>query len=155
LPGTIFDAVISFLNKAIELETDLDKQAHYYYQMAIICNTKMNLQKDAVTYSRKAIELLPTWGEPYFVVANAYLQSGKDCFDGAFERSTVYWVATDLCQKAKTVDKSIEEKANSLIADYARFYPNNEEVFFRSLQEGSSYTVGCWINEKTTVRVKK
>ncbi len=150
-----FDAVISFLNKAIELETDLDKQAHYYYQMAIICNTKMNLQKDAVTYSRKALELLPNWGEPYFVIANAYLQSGKDCFEGGFERSTVYWVATDLCIKAKGVDKSIEEKANSLIADYARFYPNNEEVFFRSLQEGSAYTVGCWIDEKTTVRVKK
>jgi tetratricopeptide (TPR) repeat protein len=150
-----FGPAISYLSKAIDLEKDIDKQAHYYYQMAMICNTKMNNQQDAVSYAGKALSLLPAWGEPYFVIANAYLQASKDCFEGNFERSAVYWVATDKCNKAKAVDSSVTDKANGLISDYARFYPNNEDVFFRSLQEGSEYTVGCWINEKTTVRVRK
>ena len=150
-----FEPAISYLTKAIEIEKDTDKQAHYYYQMALICNTKMNLQQDAVNYAEKAINLLPAWGEPYFVIANAYILSSKDCFEGAFERSAVYWVATDKCIKAKTIDSTVETKANGYIAEYIRFYPNNEEVFFRSMQEGSAYTVGCWINEKTTVRVRK
>ena len=29
------------------------------------------------------------------------------------------------------------------------------DLFFRDMQEGSSYTVGCWINESTTVRAAK
>ncbi|MCB8994901.1 MAG: tetratricopeptide repeat protein [Bacteroidales bacterium] len=150
-----FETAIDYFKKAIEIETDADKKAHYYYQMAILCNTRMNLQQDAVAYARKAIELAPAWGDPYFVIASAYVISAKDCFEGAFERSSVYWAATDKCLQAKSVDSSVTEKANSLISDYSRFYPNNEEVFFRSLQEGDAYTVGCWINEKTTVRVKK
>lgn len=150
-----FESAISFLTKAIELEKDTDKQAHYYYQMALICNSKMNLQQDAVIYAGKALYLLPSWGEPYFVIASSYLLGSKDCFEGAFERSAVYWVAIDKCIKAKTIDKEVEEKANGFIADYTRFFPNNEEVFFRSLQEGSEYTIGCWINEKTTVHIRK
>ncbi len=150
-----FALAISYLSKAIEIETDADKKSHYYYQMAILCNTRMNLQEDAVRYAEKAIDFLPAWGDPYFVIANAYIQSGKDCFEGAFERSAVYWVATDMCLKAKSVDNSVTEKANGYIADYARFYPNNEEAFFRSLQDGSPYNVACWINKQTTVRVKK
>ncbi len=150
-----FEAAISFLTKAIEIETDPEKQAHYYYQMALLCNTKMNLQQDAVTYAGKALILQPSWGEPYFVIANAYILGSKDCFDEAFGKSTVYWIAVDKCIKAKSVDPKVEEKANGLIADYSRFFPNNEEVFFRSLPEGSDYTVGCWINERTTVRSRK
>ncbi len=150
-----FTEAVSYMKKAIEIETDMEKQAHYYYQMSIICNTKMNLQKEAVEYASKSISLLPTWGEPYFVIANAYILGSKECFDGPFERSSVYWVAVDKCIKAKAIDKNIEEKANNLIAEYSRFFPDNEEVFFRSLQENSDYTVGCWINEKTYVRVRK
>lgn len=150
-----FEAAVSYLKKSIELEKDTDKQAHYYYQLALICNTKMKLQEDAVNYAQNAINLLPSWGEPYFVIANAYILGSKECFEGAFERESVYWVATDKCIKAKNIDKTVEEKANGLIADFVRFFPNNEEIFFRSLQEGNEYTVGCWINEKTIVRVRK
>jgi tetratricopeptide (TPR) repeat protein len=150
-----YEPAISCLAKAIEIEKDADKQAHYYYQMALICNTKMNRQQDAATYAKEALNLLPSWGEPYFVIASAYILGSKDCFEGAFERSAVYWVATDKCLKAKTTDNALADKANEFIIEYSRFYPNTEEVFFRSLQEGSEYTVGCWINEKTTVRVRK
>jgi tetratricopeptide (TPR) repeat protein len=150
-----FETAMHYLKEAIEIESDTQKQSHYYYQMALIYNTKMNLQQEAVSSATKALNLRPDWGEPYFVIASAYILASKDCFDGAFERSTVYWVAADKCNKAKTVDKSVENKANGLIADYIRFFPNTEEIFFRAFQEGSEYSVGCWINEKTTVRARK
>jgi len=150
-----YDDAINYLTKAIESETDANKKAQYYYQMSILCNAKLNRQQDAVDYAGKAVTLMPGWGEPYFIIANAYILGSKVCFEGAFERSTVYWVATDYCIKAKNQDKSVEQKANSLISEYSRFYPNNEEVFFRSMKEGDEYTVGCWINEKTVARVRK
>jgi tetratricopeptide (TPR) repeat protein len=150
-----YPQAVTYLNKAIEIEADSVKQAHYYNQLALIYSSKMDQQKDAVENAKKAINLLPSWGEPYFVLASAYILGSKDCFQDAFEKSAVYWVATDLCYKAKSIDKEVEEKAIGYISDYSRFFPNNEDVFFRSMQEGSEYVVGCWINEKTTVRVRK
>lgn len=150
-----FGQSVTYLKKAIELEPDPEKKAHYYYQLALISSTKIDNQQDAAAYGVEALKLKSDWGDPYFVIANAYILGSKSCFESAFERSAVYWVASDLCAKAKAADPSVAERANSLIEDYSRFYPNNEEIFFRSLQEGGEYRIGCWINEKTTVRIRK
>jgi len=49
----------------------------------------------------------------------------------------------------------VAEKANSLINDYSAYFPSVEDVFFNSLQEGQSYSIGGWINRTTTVRGRK
>lgn len=150
-----FSAAINYLNQAIDLESDPLKEAHYYYQMALISSTRMNMHQEAVKYANEAIKLNSSWGEPYLVIANAYIAGINECFKEVFDRSTVYWAATDKCEQAKAIDPGITEKANNLIEDYTRYYPDKEELFFRSISEGSNYTVGCWINEKTTARAKK
>jgi phage tail protein X len=68
---------------------------------------------------------------------------------------SVFWAAVDKYIRAKSVDSSVESDANSKIAQYSKFYPAASDLFFRDMQEGSSYTVGCWINENTTVRAAK
>jgi len=42
-----------------------------------------------------------------------------------------------------------------LIKQYVKHFPNNEIVFFHTLKEGDKYTVGGWINERTTIRTNK
>ena len=53
------------------------------------------------------------------------------------------------------MDPSVAAEANKKLNDYAGQYPNNEEVFFRDLQDGDSYQVKGCINEYTTVRSRK
>ena len=60
-----------------------------------------------------------------------------------------------LCEKAKQVDSSVANEANALIRDYSRYFPSMDKIFFNSLQEGDTYTVGCWINRTTKIRAAK
>ena len=57
-------------------------------------------------------------------------------------------------KKAKSVDPNVTAQANQLITDYSQYFPTKEELFFRSITEGDSYTVGGWINKSTTARAK-
>ncbi len=56
--------------------------------------------------------------------------------------------------QAKTVDPSLTEEANNLIAVYAPNFPDLETIFFHGFSVGDTYTFGCWINERTTVRAR-
>ena len=54
--------------------------------------------------------------------------------------------------KARSVDGSVASEANSKIANMSGSFPDKETAFFKGVTVGSSYTVGCWIGESTTVR---
>ncbi len=150
-----FKNAMTQLQKAVEIDQDQNNKAQYYYQMAVIANSKMNNPQLAVDYATKAIQQKSNWGEPYLLIAGAYIDGIKDCSDDPFTKSTIFWAAVDKCIKAKVVDPSIADKANNLIDDYSKFFPSKEDLFFRSIPEGSEYAVGCWINQKTTVRARK
>jgi len=63
-----------------------------------------------------------------------------------------YWAAVDKFIKARNVDPSVTDDANKGIATYSSYFPTRERLFFNDIKEGSSYNVGCWIGETTTVR---
>ena len=67
----------------------------------------------------------------------------------------MFWVAVDKCIKAKQIDPSVADRANSMISIYSQHYPSVETIFFNDYAEGQSYTVGGWINETTTIRASK
>ena len=140
-----------YYQKAIGSEEDPLKKADYYYQLAFIVNAKLNQPEKARSYAQQAIKLKPAWGDPYILIGDAYAGS-KDCFEDEFEKTTIYWAAVDKFMQAKAVDASAAEKANERIDTYSQYFPDVETIFFYSLQEGDSYTVGCWINETTKVR---
>jgi tetratricopeptide (TPR) repeat protein len=146
-----FSKAISYYQEALGSETDPHKKADYYYQLAYIINAKMDQPEKARLYALEALKLKPNWGDPYILIGDAYAGS-KDCFDDEFEKTTIYWAAVDKFAKAKTVDPATAEKANERINTYSKYFPDVETIFFYSLAEGDSYTVGCWINETTTVR---
>jgi tetratricopeptide (TPR) repeat protein len=148
------DKAIEFFKQAIELETNAESKGSDYYTLGIIYMSQDNYGTARSNFN-KASELRPGWGLPYIQIGVLYGASAKNCGSNDFERRVAYWAAVDKFMRAKTVDPSIADEANKQIATYSAHFPNKEELFFQGLAEGSSYTVGCWINETTTVRAKK
>ncbi|MBN1599766.1 MAG: hypothetical protein JW894_15835 [Bacteroidales bacterium] len=143
-----------YYKKAIEQETDKEKKALYYFNLA-----KIQYQlKDYPTtrkYCQNALSLKSDLGEAYIIIGRAYAASNGSCGSNDFENQAVYWAAVDQFIKAKTVDPSVTETANEQINAYSRLFPNQEITFFNGYTDGQNYTVGCWINESTTVRTTK
>ena len=143
-----------FYLEAANQETVPEDKANYLVKIASVNYTQGNFQETR-NYALKALDAKPDLGEAYFFIGLAYAASSQACGTDQFERSAVYWAAVDKFIKAKSVDPSIADRANEQINRYSSAFPNNEEAFFRGLTDGQEYTVGCWINEKTTVRTRK
>jgi tetratricopeptide (TPR) repeat protein len=146
-----YSKAAAYYNEAIEKEKDQLNRAEYYYQLGWITFAKLEDLQAARKYALQAINLRPGWGEPYILIGDAYAAS-KDCFTDDFEKRTVYWAAVDKFVQAKSIDTSLSEKVNERIQIYSSYFPDAETIFFHSLKNGDPYTVGCWINEKTTIR---
>ncbi len=147
------DKAIKFFKKAIELEEDDKKAADYALNLAgIYKNQKEELLK-AKEYAKKAISLNDQKGRAYLFLGELYI-AGRDRCGDDFKKDAVLWAAVDKFKKAKEVDSSVKDAANKRIKSYKERFPKKQPVFFRNLSKGDSYTVECWINEETTVRVR-
>ncbi len=145
------DKAKEYFVKSIEIETDNEKKANYYYRLAAI-----ELEQKNYTEVKKdcnlAIKYKPNFGDAYLLIGNAYAASSQSCGSTNFEKASVFLAAIDKFIKAKSVDPSVTEKANNLISKYSRYFPNKEDAFFEGYTNGDSYQVKCWINESTTIR---
>jgi hypothetical protein len=99
--------------------------------------------------------LRPNDGNPYIIIGDLYASSANDCGEDEISKKAAYWAAVDKYIRARSVDTSVEQMANERISSYSRAFPAMERLFFHDLKEGDSYTVGCWINETTTVRAAR
>lgn len=147
-----FSKASKFYLQAIEAQTDAEAKAQYYLELADLNFKDLNQYQQARTYALKALELKSNLGKAYLIIGLAYASSTKTCGDNDCTQRAVYWVAVDKFIKAKNVDPSVAEDANRLISTYSSNFPGKEACFFYNITEGQSYTVGCWINETTTVR---
>lgn len=143
-----------YFNEAINLESDVMKRANYFYELAALTFNELKNPAQAKALANKALEENPSLGKAYKLIGDMYA-SERNCGNDDFEKKTVFWAAVDKYAKAKQVDPSLEESMNSLIDSYSQYFPTKEDIFFHDLKTGDSYTVGCWINERTTVRERK
>lgn len=141
---------ISYYNMALELETEEDKKADYYFGIAI-ANQKLKSYSASRDAALKAAALRPGFGEPYILIGQLYADS-KDVCSKISLPSAIYWVAVDMFIKSKTVDPTLADQVNKLISSYSKYYPNKEQAFFLGITEGKSYKIECWINTSTTAR---
>ena len=75
--------------------------------------------------------------------------------DDPVKQRVVYCLVVDKAARAKAIDPSVTAQANKLIGTYTAAYPAKEDIFMHpDLQEGQSFTVGGWIGETTTIRVR-
>lgn len=150
-----FDKAADYLEKAIEIGQDSDELGDMYYELAHITFTHHKELRTARSLALKAIETRPSWGDPYLMIGQIYIAAREEIYTDAFERSTVFWAAIDKFTKAKRVDPEVADKANQMIRQYSKHFPNVEKMFFYTLKDGDKYKIGGWINETTTVRSRK
>jgi len=145
-----YNKAIEYYRQALTLENNQDNKAGHYFGLAS-CFSSLKNKPEAREMALKSIEIKPGWGEPYLFIGQLYASSKDDCASIKLPNS-IYWIAVDMFIKAKNVDPSITEHANTLISTYSKYYPNREEAFFENIHSGNSFTVGCWINEITQAR---
>jgi tetratricopeptide (TPR) repeat protein len=153
LKSNDIDKAINYLKEAIDLSEDNDQKGEFLQQLGLVYLTQENYSA-ARSSALRAIELRPSWGAPYIVIGKAYAISANSIGTKEIEKKSAYWAAVDKFMKAKSIDSSIAKEADELIRTYSVHFPSTDEVFFEGLKNGDTYTVGGWINEKTTIRVK-
>jgi tetratricopeptide (TPR) repeat protein len=142
----------SYYSEAAELESDNNKKANIVLETADFNLRTLKNYSQARTLALRAASLRPGWGRPYIMIGDIYASSSSGCPD-EFSGASVFWAAIDKYQKAKSVDPSLADEANRKIGTYTKYFPKKDDVFFNNLKVGDSYTVKCWINETTTIRV--
>ena len=144
---------IDLFQQAIEEEPDAVKKAKYTLIIAKVYHAHLKNFSKARQYARQAANLRGGWGEPYLLIGRLYASSGPLCGPGrGWDSQVVVWAAIDQWNKAKRVDGSAAAEANKWIGRYTKYMPSKEDIFQRNLSEGSSYRIGCWIQETTTIR---
>lgn len=155
---------VAYYDQAIQLATveeQMEDVADYQYNAAVY--NAMNLQRyiEARKYALASINTLTNLGitkgqgRCYIMIGMCYAQTklfGNDP-KGQILNKTVFWAAVDKFKKAKQVDPTVEVTANEYISLYSKYFPSKEERFDLPGEfSGDTYTVGGWINEKTTIR---
>ncbi|MBP6976968.1 MAG: tetratricopeptide repeat protein [Lentimicrobiaceae bacterium] len=148
-----YSKALQYLLQATDM-ADTNSRADCYLLLADAYRNLRDYPKSR-SYAYKCAELRPGDGNPYIMIGDLYASSADACGDDEIGKKAAYWVAVDKYYKAKSVDPSLEQVANERIYSYSRGFPAIERIFFHDLKEGDSYTVGCWINETTTVRAAK
>ncbi len=149
-----YDKALEYFNLVITTSDNSNEKAQSYYFMGVIEEQKKAFA-EARNYALKALQEKASFGEAYILIANCYALSAATCGDDEVASHAAFWCAVDILNKAKLIDPSVESNANNLISQYSRSFPNKETLFFHDIKEGATYTVGCWINEKTTVRASR
>jgi len=144
---------IQYFDEATK-SAEMNKAHTSYKQLSEIFRALKNYPRSR-QMALKAIELDPNDGGPYITIGNLYAASAKDCGKDDFSSRAAYWAAVDKFNKARSVDPSVAETANSLIAAYSAYFPTKETIFFNDYKVGASYTIECWFTEETTIRAAK
>ena len=128
-------------------------EAEDFYMIALL-QFERNSYTQARQYCRKALEENPNYGNAYMLMGKMYAATSKSVYpDDAVMARAVYYAAIDKFEKAKQVDPTVAEEANSLISSYRAHLPSTEEIFMHpDLEKGKAVTIGGWIGESTVVR---
>lgn len=125
-----------------------------YMLMADMVYRNMNRMPQARTYALRASEVRPESGRPFLLIGEMYAASARTCGTDDISTGAVYWAAVDKFIRARNVDDDpqVVSRANDLISTFTRYFPDNETLFFHSLDGGKTVRVECWINETTVAR---
>lgn len=145
-----YDTAVKYFVEALNMETDNAKRAEMAYACAGSLFAAKKLSQ-ARSYCLKAISFNENYGMAYILLAQMYGSNPNWSDEPALNKCT-YFVVIDKLQKAKSVDPTVEEKANELISTYARHTPQAKDLFMLGYKAGDRITIGGWIGETTTIR---
>lgn len=124
------------------------KIAYFYYVEKADFST-------ARSYALQAAQFKPKWGNPYILIGLLYAATGKKCGTDDWDIRTVYWAALDAWEKAKVIDPLTQEQAQEYIQKYSQHLPTIGQGHTKGIKNGDDYTIKCWINAKTKVRLRQ
>lgn len=141
---------LGYFEQAAELCGDCPDRETYFLKAGQVASALKQSSK-ARSYARKVLDINPNSGEAYLLIGDAIAGMSASCDDGKLGARSVYWLATDYYQRAKSVDSSVAEKANKKIRAVSAQYPSRTDLFAYSLKDGDKFTVPC-MGEETTIR---
>ena len=148
-----YNEAITLFEEFINKTTDNEKKAKYTLLIAKIYYGDIKNFPKSRKKALEAASFKSNWGEPYILIGKLYASSGPLCGPGrGWDSQIVTWPAIDKFSYAKKIDPSVADEANKWINTYRQYMPSKEDIFLRNIKAGSTYKVGCWINESTTVR---
>ena len=159
-----YEGAVAYYDQAIKLamvEDELEDVADYQYNAAFYCYNNLKKYAEARKYALASIATLQGLGitkgqgRSYIIIGMCYAATQLYPQDakGRILNKTVYWAAVDKFVKAKQIDPSVEAQASEFISSYSKYYPTKEERFDLPNEfNGSTYYVGGWIGETTTIR---
>lgn len=159
-----YEAAVDYYDQAIKLamiEDELEDVADYQYNAAFYCYNNLKKFVEARKYAQASIATLTSLGQNkgqgrcYIIIGMCYAATQLYPQDakGRILNKTVYWAAVDKFVKAKQIDPSVEAQASEFISSYSKYFPTKEERFDLPNEfSGSTYYVGGWIGETTTIR---
>jgi len=139
---------IEDFNKAVELETDTYKKSNILYKIAT--TLRRSSKSQARNYAQKAININPSNGKAYLLIANLYATSANECGETPFEKRAVYWKAADMARQAGRVDPSLSSRAGQSAASYSAKAPSKTDIF-QSGMAGKTLTFSCWVGGSVKV----
>ncbi len=144
-----------YLTDAIGLTSDKRLKAYCYYSLAVISMNARNYSQ-ARSYCNNALTENPNMGTPLILIAQMYAATAGSIYpDDAVKQRSVYYLAIDKLERARSIDKDpkVQAEAGRLIATYRKYLPSSQDVFFHpEVKQGSSFFVGGWIGESTHIR---
>ena len=139
---------MEYFNQAADMFTDNTKKATVYMKMA---SSYMKSNKSqARAYARKALQVKPSYGRAYLLIAQLYGNSINDCGNNPFDKRALYWLAAQYADKAAAVDSSLRDTASKMAASYRAAAPSRTEIF-QSGKQGQRIAFDCWIGESVVV----
>lgn len=148
-----YSQAAKYIKEAIAIEIDPLKRAEDYLRLSRAYLATGSLS-GSINAARKAASFKKNWGDPYVTLAQAYAAADGQCGSNVCEKKAVYWAAIDKLQYAKSIDPSVSNTANRLIAAYQQQLPGKGVCFQLGYTDGTEYTIGCSINEKVTMTFK-
>jgi tetratricopeptide (TPR) repeat protein len=140
-----------YLEESVKLTQDKAEKADRMLKLAKVYGGAKNYSKARST-ALEAAGLKSGWGEPFIYIGDLYLGTSSSCGNDDCSRKYGIWAAEDMYVKARSIDASIAETANSKISSCRKYYPMKKDCFFINLESGASVTVGGWISTETTAR---
>ena len=145
------------LERAISLlnPDDVNTKADYTFELATYYFKKCGKAAAAVAKAKEAAEINDAYrGKAYLLIGTIW--GTQKCGGDEVSSRAHFWVAVDYLQRAASADPSVADEANSLAAQYRRYFPKTEDAFFLDINDGEGYTVSCGgMTERTTVRTNK
>jgi len=137
---------LDYFTKTLEVARTKEERAEVHWYLGAL-NSKLNDRLKARDEFQKALSADPGYKQAYESIGDLYFNSFNECAKkvSMADDRLVYLVAYDYYQKAGSAEKMKNAKSA---------FPSKEEIFLVNYKSGETKTVGCWINESTTIRTR-